>query len=605
MAQKTKTPRAPTLRPDPATAYALAVGAGKIVAGPHVRAACKRHLQDLETAEVRGLVWDTAAVKRVVGYFRDVLTVEIEDTADYGAVTSRAVPFVLQPWQAFIVGSLFGWKRSDGLRRFRRAYIEAGKGSGKSPLAAGVGHYMLTALGKLRAEVYSAATDKDQAAILFRDAVAMWQRSPQLHKRLLPSGVNPVWQLTDTARSSFYKPISSDKRGKSGIRPFCALVDEIHEHPNNEVIEMLRAGTKGNRDALIFEITNSGFDRKSVCFSEHEYSIRVAHGEAENDAWFSYVCALDEGDDPFEDEACWPKANPTLGVTIQPQFIREQVNEAKGMPSKEAMVRRLHFCEWTDSVTAAFSRAALEVVFGEVDADALTERGYPCFGGLDLSRANDLTAFTLTWLLDKTVDKWRFASRTWFWTPKDTLHERAKADRAPYALWVDKGFMEAVPGRRIGYGWVADALGTICAKYQPVSIGCDQYGLENLREQMTERGLSLPCVVHPQGFQKRIISETKGKAETGAEEIYLWMPDSINKLEAAIIEERIVIEKNPAQTMCLAGVIYESNRTGHRMFAKDKATNRIDGAVSLAMSIGIATCSGGERRPKKYQLIFV
>jgi phage terminase large subunit-like protein len=462
---------------------------------------------------------------------------------------------------------------------------------------------MLMALGKLRAEVYAAATDYDQSAILFRDAVAMWQRSPQLNKRLLASGVNPVWQLTDTAKSSFFKPISSDKRGKSGIRPFCALVDEIHEHPNNEVIEMLRAGTKGNQDALIFEITNSGFDRKSVCFSEHEYSIRVAHEEAENDAWFAYVCALDEGDDPFEDEACWIKANPTLGITIQPQFIREQVNEAKGMPSKEAMVRRLHFCEWTDSATAAFSRAALELVFGDVDADALTASGYPAFGGLDLSRASDLTAFTLTWLLDKTVDKWRFASRTWFWTPKDTLHQRAKVDRAPYPLWVENKFMEAVPGRRIGYGWVADALGAICAKFRPVSIGCDQYGLENLREQLTERGLSLPCVVHPQGFQKRIISE-KGNTDTGADDVYLWMPDSINKLEAAIIEERIVIQDNPAMKMCMAGVIYQTNRTGHRMFDKDVATNRIDSAVSLAMSIGMATCSGGEKRKPEYQIFF-
>ncbi|MBR1154814.1 terminase large subunit [Bradyrhizobium sp. JYMT SZCCT0428] len=602
MAKAKKTTQPPRIS-DPATRYARDVVDGKIVAGPHVRAACRRHLHDLETAEERGLFWDVKAVRRVVGYFRDVLTVEIEERDDEGVVTSRAVPFVLAPWQCFIAGSLFGWKKG-GLRRFRRAYLEAGKGCGKSPLAAGIGHYMLTATGKLRAEVYSAATDKDQAAILFRDAVAMWERSPQLHGRLVPSGVNPVWQLTDVTKSSFFKPISSDKKGKSGIRPYCALIDEIHEHPDNSVIEMLRAGTKGNQDALILEITNSGFDPKSVCFAEHEFSIRVANGDVENDAWFAYVCAMDPEDDVFNDETCWIKANPNLGVTIKPQFIREQVAEAVGMPSKEAMVRRLHFCEWTDSATAAFSRAALEVVFGDVDADALTESGYPCFGGLDLSRANDLTAFTLTWLLEKTVDKWRFASRTWFWTPKDTLHDRAKIDRAPYPLWVERQFMEAVPGRRIGYGWVSDALGAICAKYQPVCIGCDQYGLENLREQLTERGLSLPCVVHPQGFQKRVVSETKGKTETGADEVYLWMPDSINKLEAAVIEERIVIHDNPAMKMCMSAVIYETNRTSHRMFAKDKSTNRIDGAVSLAMSIGMATCSGGEKRKPTYDLFF-
>lgn len=603
MATAPKKTRPPATSADPATAYALAVHAGTIVAGPHVRAACRRHLDDLETGAERGLAWDVEAVNRVIGFFRDVLTVEIEEQDDEGGVSSRAVPFVLQPSQAFIVGSLFGWKRANGLRRFRRAYIEAGKGSGKSPLAAGIGHYMLTATGKLSAEIYSAATDKDQAAILFRDAVAMWQRSPHLNRRLVSSGVNPVWQLTDTRKASFFKPISSDKRGKSGIRPYCALIDEVHEHPNNDVIEMLRAGTKGNQDALILEITNSGFDRKSVCFSEHEYSIRVVNGDTPNDAWFSYVCSLDEDDDPFDDEACWIKANPTLGVTIQPQFIREQVNEAKGMPSKEAMVRRLHFCEWTDSETAAFSRAALEKVLGEVDADALSAQGYPCFGGLDLSRANDLTALTLVWLLDSTADKWHFAAKTWFWTPKDTLADRSKKDRAPYDRWASGGFMEAVPGKRIGYGWVADALGTLSAKYQPVSIGCDQYGLENLRDHLTDKGLSLPCVVHPQGFQKRKIGEDEA-GFGGAEEIALWMPDSINKLEAAVIEERVVIEDNPAMRMCLTGVIYEANRTGHRMFAKDKATSRIDGAVSLAMAIGMATVGQAHSEPS-YQMLFV
>lgn len=600
MAKANKTTRPPRIS-DPATRYAADVVDGKIVAGPHVRAACRRHLHDMETAKERGLFWDVKAVKRVVGFFRDVLTVEVEERdEEEGIVTSHAIPFVLSPWQCFVAGSLFGWKKG-GLRRFRRAYIEAGKGCGKSPLAAGIGHYMLLASGKLRAEVYSAATDKDQAAILFRDAVAMWERSPQLHARLVPSGVNPVWQLTDVARSSFFKPISSDKRGKSGIRPYCALIDEVHEHPDNSVIEMLRAGTKSNQDALILEITNSGFDRKSVCFAEHEFSIRVANGDVENDAWFAYICAMDPDDDIFNDETCWIKANPNLGVTIKPAFIREQVAEAVGMPSKEAMVRRLHFCEWTDSETAAFSRAALENVLGEVDAIALSKAGHPCFGGLDLSRANDLTAFTLTWLLDKTPDKWRFASRTFFWTPKDTIHERGKVDRAPYASWAADGYMEAVPGKRIGYGWVADALGKICAKYQPVSIGCDQYGLENLREQLTERGLSLPCVVHPQGFQKRQIAESE-KGFDGANEIFLWMPDSINKLEAAVIEERIVIDDNPVMRMCLTGVIYEMNRTGHRMFAKDKATSRIDGAVSLAMSIGMATLAPIKK--PTYQMFF-
>ena len=588
---------------DQATDYARAVVAGEIIAGPHVRAACKRHLDDLENGAARGLRWDLADAEKVIRYFRTVLTVEVGD---------KVKPFILRPWQCFIVGSLFGWKATvpeedqEGnatgklieIRRFRRAYVEIGKGNGKSPMAAGIGHYMHSAYGKVRSEVYSAATDQDQAMILFRDAVAMYERSPALFNRLTPTGQTPVWQLSYQGRggSCIYKPISSAKKGKSGIRPDCALIDEVHEHPDNSVIEMLRAGTKGKQDALLFEITNSGFDKKSVCGQEHDMSVQIVHRQIENDAWFAFVCSLDEGDEPFEDESCWPKANPNLHVSIFPQYIREQVQEAKGMPSKEGLVRRLNFCQWTESETSAIPRkvwlACRAIDDKAFDPDELTARNVPCFGGLDLSRSRDLTAFVLTWVLENKKDQWRLASKAWFWTPKDTLAARAKADRAPYEEWVKQGYLEAVPGPRIKYAWLADAIPKICARYHPQIIGCAQYGLEQLLDAMSEIGAELPgAVVHPQGFQRRKIGERGDvvQEESGADELVLWMPDSINKMEAALLEERIAIEVNPVMTMCAANVVYEENRTGHRHFNKAKATGRIDGMPALANSIGVAT----------------
>jgi len=199
MAKRTKTTAPPPISADPATAYARGVVSGDIVAGPHVRAACKRHLDDLTDGHKRGLVWDVAAVERVVGYFRDVLTVEVETQDDDGNVISAAVPFALADWQAFIVGSLFGWKTSTGLRRFRRAYIEAGKGSGKSPLAAGIGHYMLTATGKLRAEVYSAAT-------------------VQILKDVIESQMGSGVRFTRFARENYTRGATTCNRSNSGLR---------------------------------------------------------------------------------------------------------------------------------------------------------------------------------------------------------------------------------------------------------------------------------------------------------------------------------------------------------------------------------------------------
>lgn len=552
-----------------------------------MRAACERHLNDLEEGEKRGLVWDVAEVERVLSFFEKVLTVEIErEDPETGETLSEAVSFHLEPWQSFIVGSLFGWKNAGGYRRFRRAYVEVGKGSGKSPIAAGIGHYMLTATQKIRAEVYSAATDKDQAAILFRDAVAMWQRSPELHKRLLASGQNPVWQLTYLKRASFFKPISSEKRGKSGIRPYCALIDEVHEHPNNDVIEMLRAGTKGNRQALIFEITNSGFDRHSVCWSEHEYTAKVVTGAIQNDAWFGYVCSLDESDDPFADESCWIKANPNLGVSIQPEYIREQVEEARGMPSKEALVRRLHFCEWTDAENTWITAK----VFRKITAPLVLDdyAGRECFGGLDLSSKRDLTALTLVFTgedVERTRDEGpkllpTFDAFTWFWLPKNRLSEAEKRDHVPYSQWAKEGHLRAPEGDAVDYADVARIIKDLSAKFEIRRIGFDPHKIDYLTPHLDELDVDVELVEHSQGYRRMRDSS-------------LWMHESIEETEAAIHEERLRVAFNPILNWNVASAVVASDEANNRKFEKRRSTGRIDGAVSLAMAVGVAIALPG------------
>lgn len=555
---------------DPATQYAQDVCSGTTIAGPHVRAACKRHLDDLEHGHERGLKWDVAAVERALGFFRDALTVEVERDED-GESVSEAVPFNPAPSQAFIVGALFGWRKKSGLRRFRRAYVEEGKGNGKSPLAAGIGHYMLSALGKLRAEVYAAATDKDQAAIMFRDAVEMWRRSPALHSRLHPSGQNPVWQLTNLETSSFFKPITSEKKGKSGIRPFCALIDEVHEHPDNSVIETLRAGTKGNREALIFEITNSGFDKNSTCGQEHEYAIQVAHRDVENDAWFSFVCSLDEGDDPFKDESCWPKANPLLGVSIHYDFIREQVAEARGMPSKEALVRRLHFCEWTDSEDGWISRAVWEPC--EVEMKLEDYYGEPCYGGLDLSFTTDLSALAIVFPVDD-----EFHCFLEFWRPAEGLAQACKYDRAPYDLWAKSGHLNLSPGKVIRLQPISKRLAEVKECFDLQYIAYDRYRHKELQDMLIDEGMEIPMVEHPQGFRRVADSQ-------------LWMPNSVQALENAVVEAKLKVRTNPLLRWNVASTVVRQDPAGtdNRIFDKRRSRSRIDGAVALAMGVGAAT----------------
>jgi phage terminase large subunit-like protein len=244
---------------DRATLYAERVLAGDIVAGPHVRNACRRHIDDLSKGGDRGLVYSPESAARALRFFEDKLKLS------EGQFEGK--PFKSQPAQDFKIGSIFGWKRqTDGTRRFRRAYIEEGKGNGKSPFAGGIGLYGLMADGEAGAQIYSAGATKDQAGILFRDAVAMVDKSPDLDRRLKRSGgPGKEFNLAYLAKSSFFRPVSREtKKTGSGPRPHFALIDELHEHPDAGVIEILERGFKFRRQPLLLMITNSGSDRNSV-----------------------------------------------------------------------------------------------------------------------------------------------------------------------------------------------------------------------------------------------------------------------------------------------------------------------------------------------------
>jgi phage terminase large subunit-like protein len=217
---------------DQTTAYALDVAAGKIIAGRPVRLACERHLRDLRDGHARGLFFDIAAAQFAIQFFTFLTLAEGQHDGK---------PFILQPFQCFIVGSLFGWKGADGYRRFRTGYIEIGKGNGKSPLAAGIGVKGLIADGEAGAEIYAAAVMRDQAKIVWSDADKMIQASEALRARVLRT----VNNLAVVNTHSFFRPISSEGRGLDGKRVHIALIDEVHEHPNPTVVDKMRAGTKG------------------------------------------------------------------------------------------------------------------------------------------------------------------------------------------------------------------------------------------------------------------------------------------------------------------------------------------------------------------------
>lgn len=557
MAKKEKTKPTDSLI-DKATQYAIDVTSGKILAGPDIRNSCKRHLDDLKNAKEKGLIWDTESADRATDFFEKVLKLNGGE--------HEGKPFVLLPWQCFIVGSIFGWKTLDGYRRFRMVYIESGKGSGKSPLAAGIGLYCLMADKEPRAEVYAAATKKDQAMILFRDAVAMVDQSPALSERIKKSGTGQnVWNLAYLRKGAFFRPISSDD-GQSGPRPHCVLIDEIHEHKSNNVVEMMRAGTKGRTQAIIFMITNSGHNKTSVCYEYHEYGRKVAEQSLIDDTFFSFICSLDEEDDPFNDESCWAKANPSLGHTFTDKYLREQVTQAKGMPSKESIVRRLNFCQWVEADNPWLASDIWMANEQDFDIDELV--GEDCYAGLDLSGTRDLTALSLYF------PKYKKAF-TEFWTPKETLLDRSKSDHVPYDAWVKQGHLFATEGRVVDYNFVAQRLGELTAKFNIIRMAFDPYRIKYFQRSLDDESVSIEMTPHGQGFFK---SKDSG----------LWMPHSIELLEKDITENNIIIKYNPCLRWNAASAVLESDNKENKVFAKRKSTGRIDGVVSLAMARGCA-----------------
>lgn len=576
-----------TIRPQPTstdatTAYAQDVVAGRIVAGPHVRASCARHLRDLAEGGKRGLVWDVAAANRFFGFCRDVLRLS-EGQFD-------KQPFELEPSQKFITGSLFGWKRANGKRRFQRAYCEEGKGNGKSPMVGAVGIYGLCADGEAGAQIYAAGATKEQASILFRDAVNMCDQAPALGPNVIRRSGGPgrEYNLAHLKSGSFFRPVSREtKKTGSGPRPHFALCDEVHEHPDGGVIEILERGFKFREQPLLVMITNSGSDRKSICWQERKHAVAVAHGEVEDDRTFSYVCALDDGDDPMTDPACWIKANPLLGVTITEQYLADQVKQAQHIPAKANGIRRLHFCEWTDAETAWITRPTWEAVEDHtLDLDQF--EGVKCCAGLDLSAKADITAKALVFDDGKAPDgKPMFAAFVHGYTPEETMRARAEKDGAPYDLWVEAGFMTATPGKKTRLDFVAQDLINDADRFDLDFVAYDNFLIADFEAVCGDMGASFPMLDHPQGWNKR-----KRETEDG-EEIVLWMPGSIDELETLILERRIRVHVNPALRSAVMSATFDRSPADLRRFTKQRATARIDMAVALAMAVGAATARAG------------
>lgn len=575
---------------DAATRYACDALDGKIVVGDLVKESCRRHLRDLDSGSARGLSYDVAKARRPGEFFPAMLSIT------EGALAGR--PFRLLPWHEFAVGSLFGWRRSDGLRRFRMAWVETGKGQAKSPLMAGVGLYMMGYDGKQRAECYAIAGDKDQARVLFNDAVAMSRanmpdrdedefESLESRGEVIIRGTGDLaWMIEHPATSSKFLPLASVD-SIAGPRPHFVAADEIHEMKTAHPITTWKAAIdKMSGDPLMMLGTNTPGTDHIVGSEYSDLFQRIVTGQAEDDSLFGVIYRVDKGDHEtvFDNEAVWAKSMPALGVTFPIENVRNKVQTARLLLSEALSTKRLVFGIPGGSSGFWMSEPAWMACQGKVDEIEMA--GADCWLGLDLSKKNDLTAVSAAWRKDL-----KLHAKTWYFTVKAGLADRARDDKAPYVEWAAAGHIEATDGATISYDMVALRIQAICKRHRVKFMAIDSAKIDDFKDACERVGFAVWIYEgpdKPKGSGLMLIRHSQGMRIVFQEKT-LCMPKSIERMEDAILNGDIVIDESPVTTMCASNVVVQSDPMNNRMFDKKQSRGRIDGMISLVEAVGAAT----------------
>lgn len=576
---------------DPVTKWAKSAVAGEFIVGENVQYAAERHLRDLRDAEARGYFWRAELAQRVLDFFPSLFTITDGPAA--------GKPFNLLPYQAFCAGSLMGWVNADGRWRFRSGFIETGKGQAKSPLMAGLGLYAMGWCGFARSQVYSIAANKDTAFVLFKDAVAMCRAQvpgygedetlEALGHVLIRGEGDNAHKLEHPETQSFFLPLASGEQ-QSGPRPRMVLADEIHEFTTDSQIETWkRAITKVAGSAMMVLGTNTPATSQHVGTSYSDTAIAITKGDVKDDTAFAFVARVDKDDreNVFDNEECWAKALPALGITFPITNIREEVESARTRLSTASSVKRLYFGIPTGAADFWIDEDAWAAVLTEISEHELEVlRTCPCWLSLDLSKKNDLTALTATWI-DGEGFVWQ---KTWYWTSQTGLAERSVSDHAPYEEWVELGHLSAVPGTTIDKSFIAAQVAELCAAHDVQELVFDPAQMADFEAACDD--IQLPVWRYkgpkePEGKGLKLVSHAQGLKVVFEDRQYC-MPKSIERFEDRILEQTIAIDSNPVTYMCAANAAVIFDGQENRAFDKKRSRGRIDGVVTSAMGVGAA-----------------
>ena len=468
--------------------------------------------------------------------------------------------FDLLPWQwDDVLCPIFGWKRADGTRRYRKGYIEVAKKNGKSTFCAGLSLYLLVGDDEPGAEVYSAGADREQASIIFREAASMVRASPELsdHIQVVPS----TKRLVFPRAQSWYHALSADAYRQEGLNAHAVIFEELHAQKTRDLWDTLAYAGASRRQPLLIAITTAGWNRESICWEQRQYAQRVIDNLIEDTSFFAYIRAADEKDD-WTDPEVWRKANPSFGITVKEAEFTEACKEAQAEPRKENTFKRYRLNVWTEQAIRWISMAKWEACGGEVDRKAL--RGRKCFAAFDLSAAKDLTALVLVFPPDDAEEPWKVLPS--FWIPRDRAVEKERKDKVPYLTWERQGFITLIPGEVIDYGWIERAILDLGKEFQVPEVAFDPWNASQTANNLMDAGVEL--IQFRQGYKS--------------------MNEPSKEFERLMIAGKLAHGGHPVLRWNAANVCVVEDDAGNIKPSKKHSPERIDGIVASIMGLGRA-----------------
>ena len=479
-------------------------------------------------------------------------------------------PLALEPWQREFVRNLFGWKRRDGsgkngtgadaTRKYRQAYVEIPRKNGKSTLVAGIALYMLLADGEPGAEVYSAAADRGQAHIVFDMAKQMVLRNERLSAVLKTYRTS----ISHAASASRYESLSSDAFTKLGFNAHAVIFDEIAIQPNRDLYDALRTSMGARRQPLMVMLTTAGVaNKESIGWELADYARKVRDGIYEDDAFLPVIYEAGKEAD-WTDPAVWEAANPNFGVSIKPEFIREECETAQASPAAQNAFRRFYLNQWVEMTDRFIDMAVYDrcMELGEVDEDALVNA--QAYVGVDISSTIDLSAALLVFPPVEDGEFWEVIGRCWI--PGDNVKQRVDRDRVPYDDWITDGWITPTDGNVVDQQYIRRDLGELAGIYEFAQLGIDPWNAQQLQIELEGDGHNI--VQYRQGF------------------VSLNAPTK--ELLALLMSKQMLVGDNPVLRWNIANLVVKTDAAGNVKPDKGKATERIDMAVALIMGIGLA-----------------